>query len=246
MILSGTFKLNNVSAEDYGIILTAPPVETFAKRDVETIAIPGRSGDLVLDNGRYSNVAMEYACAVIPPTGKTLREAVVEAVAFLRQLSSYARLEDTFHPDHYFMAMAVDAVSVESIMEKAGVFTMPLQRKPQKFLISGETAKSFSSSGSAITNPTKFPSKPLIRLSGSGSGTLTIGGKVVRIDAVTSYFYLDCEAMNAYRKSGSNAPENKNNVIYAPEFPELAPGSNTVSWTGGITSVQITPRWWTL
>lgn len=246
MSLSGTFTLNNVSAEDYGIILTAPPAETFAKRDIETIDIPGRSGSLVLDNGRYQNVTMEYACAIIPPAGETLREAIVKAVAYLRQLSSYARLEDTFRPGYFFMAMAVEAVTVESIMERAGVFTITLERKPQRFLTSGETVRTISSSGSTLTNPTRFPSSPLIQLSGSGSGSLTLGGKTVRIDSLTTYFFLDSETMNAYRKVGSNAPENKNNVIYAPEFPVLSPGSNTISWTGGITSVKITPRWWTL
>ena len=41
--------------------------------------------------------------------------------------------------------------------------------------------------------------------------------------------------------------ENKNGTIsLLPEFPKLGPGASAVSFSGGITEVLITPRWWTL
>ena len=35
-------------------------------------------------------------------------------------------------------------------------------------------------------------------------------------------------------------------VLKNREFPKLVPGSNTISFSGGITSVEIIPRWWTI
>lgn len=245
MSKSGTFALNGICAEDYGIILTAPPSDVFAERDVETISVPGRSGDLIVDNGRYQNAQIVYSCAVIPKPAVSMREAATTAVSYLRQFSGYVRLTDTFHPDYFFLAAATKAVTVESIVERAGIFTMTLGRKPQRFLASGETALSFSAAGT-LTNPTQFPAQPLIQATGSGAGTVTVGNAVIRIDAMTDSIFFDCETMNAYSLDGEGIPQNRNGDIYAPEFPVLLPGSNPVSWSGGITGVKITPRWWTL
>ncbi len=243
--MTGYFELNGVNSADFGIILTkAPPME-FAQRDVETVQVPGRSGDLVMDNGRYNNVTLKYTCALIPPSGETMRETVISALGYLRQLSTYARLEDSFHPDCFRLAMAVDSVSVDSLVEKAGEFTLKLECKPQRFLKSGETAVEFDAAGE-IENPTLFPSQPLIKVTGTGAGAVTVGDATVRIDAITDFLYLDCETMNAYYQAGEAAAENKNGDIYAPTFPSLLPGSNPVSWTGDITGLTITPRWWTL
>ena len=43
-----------------------------------------------------------------------------------------------------------------------------------------------------------------------------------------------------------NSTELKNDMVTGEGFPELLPGNNNISFDGGITSVEIIPRWWTL
>ncbi len=54
---------------------------------------------------------------------------------------------------------------------------------------------------------------------------------------------IDCDLQDAY--SGTT---NKNSdiILNGGEFPKLDPGENQISFSGGITSVEITPRWWTI
>jgi phage-related protein len=52
---------------------------------------------------------------------------------------------------------------------------------------------------------------------------------------------LDCDLQNAYNGNG-----NRNMYIDAPEFPVLKNGENKISFSGGITKIQIIPRWWEL
>ena len=52
---------------------------------------------------------------------------------------------------------------------------------------------------------------------------------------------LDSDTQNAYLGA-----VNLNSTISAPEFPTLPAGESAVRWTGGITGVEIIPRWWTL
>ena len=103
---------------------------------------------------------------------------------------------------------------------------------------SGETATTFTANGS-ISNPTDMPSKPLIRVYGSGS--LTVNGTAITIASHTlSYIDIDCDLQEAY--CGAT---NANQYITALEFPTLDSGANSVALSG-VTKVEITPRWWQL
>lgn len=65
-----TFYLDAESAEAYGLIMLAPPDHVVAERDIERKEVPGRSGDVIIDNGRYKNVTVKFTgivMVVLPP-----------------------------------------------------------------------------------------------------------------------------------------------------------------------------------
>ena len=95
--------------------------------------------------------------------------------------------------------------------------------------------------GSALYNPTLYESKPTIRV--YGNGTVTINGNTITIASGQSYIDIDSEAQDCY--TGNT---NKNDKVSFSEhkFPTLKPGVNSISYTGSVTSVEITPRWWIL
>lgn len=94
-----------------------------------------------------------------------------------------------------------------------------------------------------LDNPTPFDSKPLIRAYGSGNGQVTIGNQIIALTDIDGYIDIDCETMNCY-----NGVENCNSKVTlgAQGFPTLPPGITAVSFGGGVTKVEITPRWWEL
>lgn len=239
------FSLDGVVSEHFGIILTEPPPEIIPERDVEPVSVLGVSGDLVLDNKRYKNAVVPYKCAILPAGSQSLREAVQSAMALLCPTAGYCRMEDSYRPELFRYARISRQVSVESIVEQAGEFTLKFDCKPQRFLKSGENVVSVTAPGS-LHNFTLFDAQPIITVYGSGAGTVTISGCTVEIKSMEDQITLDCELMDAYRQVGDGASENMNGSIYAPEFPVLVPGDNTISWTGGVAAVDIIPRWWTL
>ena len=90
-----------------------------------------------------------------------------------------------------------------------------------------------------IKNPTLFPSKPLIRV--TGAGTVGIGDETITIASGYDYVDIDSEIQNCYcGNQNANAAVTFSNR----EFPELQPGLNGVTFGTGIESVQITPRWY--
>lgn len=238
------FTLNGEKSEDYSIVMTAPPDMISAERNAEVLTIPGRNGSVIVDGGSYNNVDISYSCALVPDDGSDFRILSVRMLSFLRPTAGYQKLENTYDLDHFRMARVASAISVASIADQAGTFKISWDCKPQRFLKSGQNSVAFQSSGS-ITNPTAFDAQPLIEVTGSSAGTVSVNGVTVEIKSISGTIYLDCENENAYSLS-AGAPKNENANIYAPYFPVLSPGDNAVQFTGGITSVKITPRWWEL
>lgn len=234
-----TFYLGEESAETYGLIMLAPPDHVVAERDIERKEVPGRSGDVIIDNGRYKNVTVKYSCAILPEDGVSYRTTVARAVQFLKSDPAYKQLRNTYDPDRFREARVQGSYSVESIVEQAGKLEIAFDCKPQFWLASGLETLDLRES-TTLLNPTNQPAKPIITVYGTGPGVLTVGGTQCRILELADYITLDCENETARREI-----ENKNSVVSIAEFPALE-GDTGISWDGGIERIEIEPRWWTL
>lgn len=226
----------------YGLMASGSGTYNAPERDIENISVPGRNGDLLIDNGRFKNIPVSYPISICQDFARNADEAR----AWLLCKAGYRRLEDEYNPDIFRMATFKGPINFDvQFLSRAGDATLTFDCKPQRFLVEGEAARQFLVP-SFLVNPTQFNAKPLITVYGIGPGNLTVGNTTVQIKALEDQVTLDCEVMNAYRQVGEGAPENKNNTVRAMPFPELLPGENIISWDGGITSIEIIPRWWTL
>lgn len=238
----GLIVYNGVSTDDYDIQVEYFPDYEIPEREYEAVHVPGRNGDILIDKGSYKNVARSYNIGF----GSYSESYASQCRKFLKWLytsNGYARLEDSYDPEVYRMAAYGGASSIQNIYDQAGRITIQFSCKPQKFLKIGDIPVTFTGNGT-LHNPTDQPSLPLLILHGNGSGSLTVAGKTISITGMqsSSAVTIDCEIQDAY--SGS---ENYNNRVSTPNgFPVLFPGDNLLSFTGGITSVEVIPKWWTL
>lgn len=236
----GVVIFNGVSSVDYGIQVEHPPEYQTPAKDYEVIHVPGRNGDLVIDNGSYQNVSRQYQIA-IGDLEKDFTSMANRIAEWLHSASGYARLEDSYEPEYYRMAMFQNEVSIENIMQHAGRTTIDFNCKPQRFLKSGEEKISLLRH-SVLRNPTGFPSLPNITVYGSGQGDLKIGNYSIAISSMDGFIVLDSDIQDVYKGT-----MNKNaDVVLREGFPKLVPGENRISWSGDIVYVEVIPRWWTL
>ena len=228
----------NVSCRDFGVYISGEGTFNAPERDYEVTSIPGKNGDLYFDNHRYKNVKLTYPAFIV----RNFEASLSAFRSFLLSCSGYQRLEDTYHPDEY--RMAVFTGTLEPSMEgrlRQGKFDLPFDCKPQRFLKDGEKRITLTSSGK-IHNPTYFEAQPLIRV--YGSGVLQVGDTAVTVKENTyPYIDIDTEVMNA-RYSAADC----NGFIEIPtvDFPTLHTGDTGISLGSGITKVEVTPRWWRL
>ena len=143
------------------------------------IVIPGRNGEFIRDNGRFNNIEVTYPCGMFGDNDFAFRTKLRQFRNLLAGQTGYQRLVDTYNPDEYRLAVFKDAVEVEpTALNTAGQFEVVFNCKPQRFLISGET-KTAVTSGSTVTNPTRFDAQPMIMV--EGYGTLTVNGYEIEI-----------------------------------------------------------------
>lgn len=233
----GCFTFAGKNSRDYGVYITGNKSFGCPAREHEDISIPGRNGTLHIDRKRFQDAKVTYECAIIQNFN-----ANIEALrALLMSQSGYARLEDTYHPEAYRMAMLSGGINpTPGPRNRTGAFTLEFDCKPQRFLKLGEIPQTLTAP-QTLYNP-GMEALPLITVYGSGAGTVTVGGVTVDIKSLDEYLILDCDTQNAYK----GILENKNNTIYAPKFPTIPPGESRVAWTGGVERVEIVPRWWIL
>lgn len=232
------FVFGGVNSLKYDVWFTKAETENTPAKDVTSDSISGRNGDLITSKQRWSNVEVSYSVAILHNFSRCYEGLMAD----LASKPGYQRLEDSFRPGEYRLASFQNAVQPQNTpYNKAGQFDLLFNCKPQRFLKSGDQKVTFTAP-SSLYNPTAFNAKPLISVHGNAAGTLTIGGYTVEIKSIPSgTIILDCEIQDAYLDGA-----NLNKYINAPEFPELIPGTNVISWDGGITGVDIYPRWWTL
>ena len=233
----GVIIFNNKSSADCRIQVAHPPGYAYPERDYTITHIPGRNGDIIQDNGCYKNVERTYEVSFDAPNEDfaTYANAVSD---WLHSTTGYARLEDSYEPNYYRMATYQESNIFENLYNKAGTATIVFECKPQRFLKTGDNTITIQNS-LTIINPTGFEAYPLFKVTGT-SGVLTVNGNSITFSSIDGFVMLDCELQDAYKEN-----INKNSTI-SGTFPVLKPGSNTIRWTGGISSVTMKPRWWTI
>lgn len=224
---------------DFGVWTNGEKAWNGAERDVTTIAVPGRSGELIIDNKRYKNISASYECLM----RRDFRHRFDELRAFLLSKPGYRRIEDQREEEYYREGRIIGGLNVSEVLwtSDAGIFTLSFSFKPQRFLKSGEIPIQMTKSGS-IYNPTLFDAMPFLRI--YGSGTISINGKGVTVKSHNrAYIDIDCEMQNA-----SYDGENMNQYIElsGEDFPKIESGSASVSISQTIQRVEIKPRWWTI
>ena len=233
----GVIIFNNKSSADCRIQVAHPPGYAYPERDYTITHIPGRNGDIIQDNGCYKNVERTYEVSFDAPDEDFATYANAVS-AWLHSTTGYARLEDSYEPNYYRMATYQESNIFENLYNQAGTATIVFECKPQRFLKTGDNTITIQNS-LTIMNPTGFEAYPLFKVTGT-SGVLTVNGNSITFSSIDDFVMLDCELQDAYKET-----TNKNSTV-SGTFPVLKPGSNTISWTGGISSVTMKPRWWTI
>lgn len=237
----GIVEYNGIRSDSLGIFVSGKGAFDTAEYDYTAQSVPGRNGDILLSNGRYKNITVTYPAFV--PNEFDVRVQGVRN--WMRSAKTYARLQDNYDTEHFRMGLGKGVMSfTPGFLNRGANFQIQFDCKPQRFLIRGEAEMTLTT-GAKVMNDTLFTAKPLIAITNPTSSaaiTFTHNDGVMVMNATGAYtgtMIIDCETMNIY--SGTTNLNSK----FSGDFPELKPGTTTVTFTG-ISEFKLIPRWWEL
>ena len=263
------FVFDGVDSRTFNVLLFDKSTSTSPKKDYTVTAIPGRNGDYVMSNKRVANVQQIYD-VLIPDR---FDENYADLRNFLLSRDGYCKLEDTIHPNEYYMAYFFDVITpiLPKRSRDMGKFQLVFNRKPQRWIDSGADEYILRNNSSNVTttilNPTPYGCYPMLMLTGtamSSGVTVTVGNNRVSWDNYTgtgynymnntaNTLYVDMDSTQTYVKTtdGTIYPINSAvKYIIDTEYPfQLRPGTNNVyvsSNASRVTSLKIIPRWFVL
>ena len=235
--------------------------------EYERISVPGRSGDVLLYNGRYSNVDITYRFGIT----KNFDTNYTNLIATLLASPGYHKLVDSKHPGVYRMAAVEKTIDPRMLPQlSAGEFEVTFNCKPQVYLDSGEEVASNWDSTvyttNSIYNETKFDTRPLLKIATTGSqpedfyvslvtykngaytGGATLEFKEMAPDTLHSPITYDAESGDAYDDSGKSLNDHLSATgdILIPAGNTLRAYVSGTSSRSQVSKIEIIPRWWRL
>lgn len=224
---------HGVSSDDVGVFVEHYPSIPIPVRHQTFLTVPGRNGGILIAQDTFDNVSLEYDIAITESANVTV---VTRSVLEWLLEKGYQELTDSYDTGITRFAFFNTDASIENVLNKMGRATITFSAKPQRYITASLTPEVYSA---PLVNPTQNDAHPLIICHGSGVGQLTVGNTV--IDLGDSEIVLDCENQQAYY-DGTNM-----NDQMSGDFPILPAGAATaISYSGGITSVEVAPRWYYL
>ena len=209
------------------------------KRKMTVTAIAGSNREVVEMEDAWESYEQPYTMFIGDGTENFVQDAM-DDVARVLYKTGWQTLMDGYDTTHFRLACFEGSFDVDSRHTIAGKFDISFRCRPERFLLSGNVGIEVES-GDSVFNPTAYTAKPLIHVTGSGNGTLTVNGTTMAISNMVDYLNIDCDKQDTYRLPA----ENRNSLVTG-NYPTLSCGGNLVAFTGGITGVTITPRYWTL
>ena len=230
------FEFGGLDSRDFGVYISGQGTFKAPQREYNFLSVPGRNGDLIGTERKFQNAELTYHAFIY----SNFKQNISDFRNALNSLVGYQRLTDSYHTDEFRMAAYSAEFEPDVVrMNNAGEFEITFNCKPQRYLLTGETAIELTADGT-ITNPTLFDAQPLIVV--TGRGDLGINSQTVTITGITPVT-IDCEMMDCYQGAYS-----RNDTVFFSDykFPVLVPGVNNITLSGNISKVVITPRWWIL
>lgn len=134
----GHVVFDGVDLADFGVTLSGTGTYNSPEVDAEYVAIPGKSGDVIVDNHRYKNISVTYPINI----ETKLPKKAAALSAFLMSRKGYCRLEDSYHPDEYRIAQFAGPIDIDVFgqFNKWGTTSLTFICKPQRFLKAGDIA----------------------------------------------------------------------------------------------------------
>lgn len=236
------FTYNGRSSEKFGLHIEKKDVFSAPEYDASFTSIPGRSGDLIVSNRRFSNIRVTYMVFLARKNVSALSDTLRAVKGWLySEPDRYHEISDSYDTGYIRYGVISGSLDIEEQFNRLGLFTVTFNCKPFKYSTEGLQEIAVESGG-VLDNREAFTAKPLVALKGSGNFSLTLQSagynKTWSFKGISSGIVCDSEQMNFYYGGAL-----LNDKVTGDGFPELPPGKTTLTVNGDVSEIKVIPRW---
>ena len=222
--------INNQNTKNLGFALVGRPSIASAEKKYETTEVDGRDGSLTRFLG-YDDLKFSLNFNILFQSD--IKQKLREIKGVLAQASTLS-FDDS--PNFFYKIKQAQISETESVIKASGVFNVDFVAEPYEYEKTSLT--SYTTKPISLTNQTTTTALPVIKMYGTGTVVLSVNGTGITLTGLTSSIVLDSELQEAYTGLTTNMNSNMNG-----NFPVFKTGSNSITWTGTVTKVEIDPKW---
>ena len=223
------FILNGISSLEVGIYVIQLPPISIPERRVEEVEVLGRDGTLTIDDNTYKpiikNCEVYYNNRNIDAIANFLEDGEV-IFSNARDRKYKCKIYQEVTGEYYFE-------NEEGVWQHLNIV---FNCQPFGYALDNEDI-TIATNNYYIYNRYSYYSEPIITVYGSGLIHLFINGEEIQLKDVDEYITINTVKKRTYKDL---TPLNSKKI---GNFPVLKKGENTISWSGTVTKVVITPNW---
>lgn len=226
------FKFNDHhSVNDLNIELLEKPKILISSLRTEFTDNVGRDGFLSYSDGSYEGFEHTLKCFLNKDSSD------LDEVFMVLQNGAYGELILSSRPDRYHKAVISNKISVDQfIQHECYEFPLTFKCQPFGYLLSGKEPIQVTN-GMTITNLGKLPSKPKIKITGTGSLVLQIGETSCMFESIGGGEIIIDTELQECTMNGSDYT-----YYMEGDFPVIPTGESTI-YVNGSATVTIQPNW---
>lgn len=225
------FEWNGKRCTEYGIHVSEQPPITIPNERATFTSIPGRPGSLTTLEGDdvYDDMILSATCFISDIN------RLPEIAAWLRGSGTvtFANRQGGF-----YRARVTNQIEFEKILRGNPHRSFVVNFRCQPFFYHASNAAiNVTTSGTFVNNPGTVYAEPILEIRLTSDAEITLGGYLFELKGITGTVKVDCEYMEVTKNYESKTE------CMTGEFPRILPMGAYVNWTGGVTSIKITPNW---
>lgn len=234
MIFSFNF-LGRNSYSDFGLCCDKTPSNPLPQRNITFSEVSERDGSICEDDETYKDITISISCWLVD--NNNLPDKIDEIKAWLA--GGEGDLILNTQPNKKYIARVIEQIDITQEYRALGKFQIIFRCQPFKYLVSNDPIEITTTPYNLLNNG--WNCEPIIKVYGTGNITLTINDTIIILTGITDYIILDSVIEHAYKYDENNNEDNCNSLMKG-EFPKFKNGNNTISFTGGVTKLEVTPN----
>lgn len=217
--MNENYKWKGITFTSKGVVIEKIPLVSRANHSYTKYTIPGRSGNLVIDNKTYDEVPFSLECH--------FNNTTTNINDVKSWLDGYGKLQ--LDNEKEYTGYVSNVISFEQI-KRFDKFIVQFMLKPFAKALTPTTITR-TTSGTFTANTVN--TYPTITITGSGTIGLTLNGTSFTISNANGTYILDCEA-KIITKAGLSQSSSMSG-----DFPMIINGSNSLTVSGTISALEI-------